>query len=380
MELSDSDMRPECAAGVRSTEAASRRRAVAKWVALAVLLAVVARLTYAQSHNAVLRHERAADFRANIWQPDRDVVAGRNPYPSPTSPAVQGAVPGYPPLTFLAFLPLAGLPFIPAAYLWGILMISASLGAIAAVGVRDPVCYALVLLSMPVVGSVWWGNPTPLVVLAAALSWRWRDRPWLGPMAVAGAFAIKFVTWPLFAWLLFTGRTRSAGRAIPLAIGMVILPWASIGFHGARRYPALLKAISDVGARKGSFVQAAGLRAGMSPPGALALGLAVALALIVIAAALGGDHRIYSLALIAGLASSPIVWVFYFGVIAVIVGIAKPTWSRQWLLVPALWVGHMMYFPPSPEMLAGTIVVITLTVIWLVWRTPVATVPVAETA
>lgn len=343
----------------------SRGRALLKWIALVLLLLLLTRWTVEQSQNAVHRHERAGDFRANIWQPARDVFHNRNPYPSPHSPAVQGAVPGYPPLTFLTFAPIAALPFVPAAYVWGLLMIAVSLAAIAAVRVRDPICYLLVLLSMPVVGAVWWGNPTPLIVLAAALAWRWRDHPWLGPVAVAVGFAIKFVSWPLFIWFLLTGRSRSALRAALLSVALVLLPWAAIGFHGARDYPALLRALSNVGARKGSFLQAAILRMGGSTSLALAIGLAAAAVLLLIAAYLGGDHRIFSIALIAGLASSPIVWIFYFGVIAVIVGIVRPTFSKAWLLVPALWFGHMMYFPPSPLMLCATNVIAAITALWV---------------
>jgi hypothetical protein len=349
----------------------SRVRVVLRCTAVAFLIALSFDVTVQQSHNALQRHERAGDFRGNIWEPGRDVLNSRNPYPDPASPDLKRvAVPGYPPLTFLTFLPLAMIPYVSAAFLWALLMILASLGAIAAIGVRDPVCYALVALSAPVVTSVWWGNPTPLIVLAAALAWRWRDHSLLGPAAVATAFAIKFVTWPLFVWLLLTGRIRGAARAAALAAGMIILPWASIDFDGARKYPALLQALSSVGAPKGAFIQAALLRFGLPAAITMAAGLILAVVLLAAGVRRGGDHRIYSLALIAGLASSPIVWIFYFGFVSIIIGIHRPKFSLAWLLVPALWVGNMMYFPPSPLMLALTIATTAFLVWWLLAHIP----------
>jgi hypothetical protein len=346
----------------------SRARAAATWVALVLLLLLVVVMSVNQSRNAVARRIHAGDFRANIWQPDRDVLHGKNPYPSPDSPAVQGGVPGYPPVSFLVFMPIAALPFVPAAYVWGALMIALSLGALVAVRVRDPMCYVLVLFSMPVVGAAWWGNPTPLIVFTAALAWRWRDLPWLGPLAVAAGFAIKFVTWPLLVWLVLTGRVRSAYRSAVLAVLLIVVPWALIDFRGARTYPALLRAISRVGAPKGSFVQAVALRAGLSDAAALAVGMTVAAILLAIAVVLRGDHRVYSLAILAGFASSPIVWIIYFGVVSVIVGIRDSRLSAAWLLVPALWVGHWMYFPPSPAMLGATLCVIGVLLVWILRR------------
>ena len=197
------------------------------------------------------RGARAIDFQSAIWNPLHRILDGQSPYLSPDDPTVvAGTAAAYPPFVMLAFAPLAALPYTAAAAIFVVLMAAASVGAVWAVGVRDVRCL-LVLVSLPVAGSVVSGSPTPLVLLCAALGWRWRDRPWLAPFSVAAGIAIKFLIWPLVLWMAFTGRVRSAVRTVALCAALVLVPWTFLGSADLADYPELLGRLGQAGEADG---------------------------------------------------------------------------------------------------------------------------------
>jgi hypothetical protein len=309
---------------------------------------------------------RGLDFRANVWDPMQLLLDGESPYDEPGALAERGATFGYPPLIAMVFLPLTVLPYQVAGVVFALVLAAASVGAVRAVGVRDLRCLLLVLLSLPVVSACYWGNPTPLVVLAGALAWRWRDHAWRAPLAIAAGVAVKFLVWPLVIWLALTRRVASGIRAALLSVVFVLGPWALIGFEGLGRYPDLLEEIADAGGADGLLVQAAAERVGASGDVATVFALAGAVGLLVGAAVVRSDRAAFGLALLAGIVSSPLAWIYYFGVVGVIVGTWRRTFSPAWLFVAALWVVGLALHPHSGVVNVVTLALTGALIAWIV--------------
>src|SRR5205814_5295645 len=125
---------------------------------------------------------------------------------------------------------------------------------------------------------------------------------------------------PLVLWLWLTGRRSAAIRAAVGALALTLVPWSLIGFRGLASYPDLLSAFASVGTRNGLFAQALAARAGGGQALCTVGGFALAATLVGISYLRRDDHVAYTLMLIAGLASSPIVWIFYLGLVAVAIG------------------------------------------------------------
>jgi hypothetical protein len=335
--------------------------AVLPWL-LIVAEAVLAVAFFAHEHDL---GTRGLDFRANVWDPMQLILDGESPYGEPGALAERGATFGYPPLIALVFLPLTVLPYKVAALVFALVLAAASVGAVRAVGVRDVRCLLLVLLSLPVVSACYWGNPTPLVVLAGGLAWRWRDHAWGAPLAIAAGVAVKFLAWPLVVWLALTRRVASAVRAALLSVVLVLAPWALIGFDGLGQYPDLLQEIGDAGAADGLLVQAAAERAGAPGGVATALALAAAAGVLVAAALVRSDRAAYCLASLAGIVSSPLAWIYYLAVVAVIVGVWRRTFSPAWLFVAALWVVGLALHPHSGAVNVFTLALTGVLVGWI---------------
>jgi len=97
--------------------------------------------------------------------------------------------------------------------IWNFLQAAAIVGALGVLRVRDLRCYALALLSIPVLQGFIWGNATLLLVPLVALAWRWRDRWGQAGIVVGLAVASKLFAWPLIVWLVGTRRYRAAAAA-----------------------------------------------------------------------------------------------------------------------------------------------------------------------
>ena len=290
------------------------------------------------------------DFRGTLWQPGRDVLEGRVPYPLPRADLVDGGNPSvYPPAVFLVTLPLALLPFGVAVGLWVAALALGVVGALAALGVRDWRCYTLALGSAPVVLGATFGNFTILLVLGAAVVWRWRNRLWLVALLVGALVAAKLFLWPLLVWLAVTRRWRAAAAALAGSAAVVVTAWAVIGFDGLADYPRLLQAVSDVyGQHSWSLVSggvALGLSASLAAKVALGAGLAILTWGVLIARRADGDRRSFSAALVAALVASPIVWPFNFAFLLVPLALLQPKLGKFWLAVPALWAANSLPVP-----------------------------------
>lgn len=134
-----------------------------------------------------------SDFGGTILNADSAIRHGLSPYPDPAKP-LPGLPAVYLPPIFLATLPLTWFPLDLATWGWFCCLLSAGLGILWVLGVRDPWCYLLFTASLPIEQALVLGNASILVGLGVAFAWRFRDRRLLCPLAVAATMTIKFWT------------------------------------------------------------------------------------------------------------------------------------------------------------------------------------------
>src|SRR5919204_499848 len=151
----------------------------------------------------------------------------------------------YPP--FLAYLvaPLHPLSSSAAAVVWTLLSLAAVALALWLLELRDWRCYALVAVFLFTRSSIDLGTIEPLLLLAVAAAWRWRDRLLQPAAAVGAAIVLKLFLWPLAIWLALMRRVRTAAFAVAVAVVLAAVSWAAIGFAGIADYPGVLRRLAD---------------------------------------------------------------------------------------------------------------------------------------
>jgi hypothetical protein len=305
---------------------------------LAVTVVLLGSLLVAQYAHTYDRGREGIDFRWTIWQPATDVLAGRSPYGDPSSPGFL-AESVYPPLTFVVLSPLSWLSFDTALVVWQVLLVLTALAIPAVLRVRDWRCYAAWVTGFPVAADVLFGNVTLVVVLLAALAWRWRDRAGATAVALSLAIVVKLLAAPLWLWLVFTRRLRAALlTAILVPLG-ILVPWLAIGLDGLRDYPSLLRSLSESHGGNGVLLQALGRQSGLEPAPALAIGLAVAACCLVGAYLLRDDDiSCFALVASAALLATPVAWIYYPALLVIPVAARFPRFNVAWLGFTALWV------------------------------------------
>ena len=336
---------------VRANGIRSAGRRVADPAALTVVLVIVVFwwLTLAVQGSP---GDWGFDFR-QFWQGGRDVLGGESPYPSAALLSTAGdhldpegirdvfRFP-YPAGALVVLAPFGLLEFHAAAAVWSALLIVALLAAVRILGVTDWRVLAVVVSSAPVISSVRLGTLTPLLVLALAVAWRWRDRTWVAAAALAAAIALKLFLWPVLLWLVVTRRLAAAGAALGIAAVGTLGAWAVLGFDGMTSYPELLRRLTDVVADRGYSLVALGVRAGLPEPLPDVLPWLVGLALLVgvvhVRHRADGDRVAFSLAIVAALALTPIVWLHYFALLVVPLALARPRIAWAWVLMWAFWL------------------------------------------
>jgi alpha-1,2-mannosyltransferase len=281
------------------------------------------------------------DFRV-FAQASHDVLAGRSPYVTPA--AVAAAPPEaahaffvYPPPVAVAVAPLAVLPVHAALVLFTLFLGGCLAGALLLLGVRDWRCYAVTAASLPVLSSLRLGAITPLLVLALAVAWRWRDRWAVVGSAIGVAVVAKLFLWPLALWLLWTRRFKAAALALLGAGTLTIAAWALVGFQGLREYPALLHTLSSVEALQGFSLVAAAARLGLPDPELSAIVLALPVVCVLLVYARRDETR-FTATIGVALLLTPILWLHYFALLLVPVAIRRRSFGPEWLLLLAFWL------------------------------------------
>lgn len=278
------------------------------------------------------------------------VLRGENPYPALDDPSVErGTAYVYPPVTAFLTVPFTVLPGDVSAVAFALVLIAAVAATLAVLGVRDWRCYGLAFLWPPVLSAIHVENITPLIALAAALVWRFRDQPRAGGVSLGVSIAVKPLLWPVGLWFAATRRLRALVWGATAAAVLLLGSWAAIGFTGLLGYQALLRRLSEVMDEWGYSVYALALDLGAPHSAAQLLWVALGVGLLVasvVVARRGDDRRGFVLAIAAVIACSPIVWLHYFALLLVVVAVAE---SR---LGPAWFVPLVMYV--SEEITNGT--------------------------
>lgn len=319
------------------------------------------------------------------------VLAGQSPYLDASAlgdnvDANFGYV--YPPLLAVAISPLSLLPSSAAAMLWSLVLIACVVGALWLLGVSDWRCYLVAVMWPFNRVALEWGRVDPLLLLLVAAAWRYRDKPWSAAASTGAAVATKLFLWPVAFWLLVTGRRRAAALSVVMTFGLILLPWAAIGFADLLQYPELLRKVS--GQEHNSFSVSA-LAHALGSDGGFAKTIVVAIGASLLAFAVRcarnpdwtrreQDRRSLTLILAASLVLSPVVWSDYFVLLLVPVALARPRLSALWLVVLAASLFHLFHRVSPEGDLDVIVVAIFVTAVFVAayrpeWPRPLRTKP-----
>jgi hypothetical protein len=136
-------------------------------------------------------------------------------------------------------------------------------------------------------------------------------------------------------------RIASATLAAALAAVLTLGSWAVLGFAGLGAYPHLLDSLSSAVQGKGWSLVALGLSVGVSASVAKLVALVLSAALFLVAFFRVSDRRelaLFTVAIAAALLLSPIVWLHYFLLLVVPLGIAYPRLAPAWFLPLLFWI------------------------------------------
>ena len=288
----------------------------------------------------------------------------------------------YPP--FLAWLvaPLHPLSSSAAGFLWTLLSLAMVTLALWLLDLRDWRCYALAYVFLFTRSSIDLGTIEPLLLLAVAAAWHWRERALQTAGAVAIAIVLKVFLWPLEIWLVLTRRTRAAVLAAGFAVALAAVSWAAIGFAGIGDYPGLLRRLANEESTSSYSVVALGVRAHLPLLAARIISVLVTLALLAAAAWVARDERrsprdrdiaTLTITLAAALAASPIVWVHYFLLLLVPLALTRPRLSLLWFVPFAFQPVGEAAWPAGDARnlglaLAATLVILGAAVVRPDWR------------
>jgi hypothetical protein len=265
------------------------------------------------------------------------LVHGHSPYVQPTAQLLTGDNRFvYPAPIGLLFAPFNLLGPTASCLLFLVLSVAAVVLAVRLLGVTDWRCCGAAVAGAGAYESLVVGSIGPLLILALAAAWRFRDRAVAGAL-LALAAAAKMFLWPVLVWLVVTRRIRGLAAAAA-TVGAILGLWALIDLHGLREYPTTLHVLDQVERWKSyspeSLVIALGGGAGLGH--AVAVGIAV-LGAAAIVASRRDDRRALTIAIVVAVLASPILWLHYLVLLVVPIGLAAPTLTPLWALPVALW-------------------------------------------
>jgi hypothetical protein len=308
------------------------------------------------------------DFRFQYYNGATAITNGEPLYVRPDDPSLEVAKAYvYPPPLAAALTPVTLLSRDVASVLAIAVTLASILAALFLAGVRDPRCFAIVVVTAPVWNVLETANVTGVLTLALALAWRYRASAWALATILGLAISAKIFLWPLAVWSLGTRRYSAAVRMVFVACASLLVAWSIAGFQGFTAYPDLVARLSAINsAQSYSFV---GMAASLGL-GSLAAHVAMVvvggalLGLCVVLARRGEDARAFTLAVAGALALTPIMWQHYVCLLLVPLGIARPRFSAIWCLPAVLWIapraGNGDGIEPFLPALVAAVMVITL--------------------
>lgn len=287
------------------------------------------------------RHWAVADF-LTFRRAASALLHGQSPYPHHPDPAVLaiGHSFVYPPIGAYPFIPFTALPAHVAIVLYLLASIAAIPAALWILGVRDWRVFGVVLLWEPVLMWLLHGPIEPWMLLLLAIGWRRRTSVYRLAVIVALLVSFKLFLWPLLAWLLATRRIRAFLASSALTAAFILVPFASVGIDALRSYPHLLRTLTNVYGSS-SFSLLAVFESVASRHAAQ---MALIVATLVLVGIIGtvaqgeeGDRRGFSVAIVAAVMLSPIVWAHYFILLAAPIALVRPRLSALWFAPLVFW-------------------------------------------
>jgi hypothetical protein len=315
------------------------------WLVLVPFLGVLVASNISGAHAV---GDLTLDFKGTIWIPMHDVFHGRGPYPPATFAGLDVRVPSvYPPFSFLFASPLSLLSYRAAAATWEILLVASAAGGLWLVGTRDPRCYAVALLCLPVTIALAFGNLTLLLLLPLGLAWRWRAKAVQCGVALGVAIVLKLLVLPCIVWLIVTRRYRAAVLAATTAGTLLVVPWLAIGLSGARDYPRLLRINTDVYMWRSRSLT--GFLFALGAPRIVAMTVAVAVACLLVGLNFrlrnemnvdpgDADAIAFALSVVTVLVVTPIGEDHYYALLLIPTAILWPRFNVVWGLFAATWI------------------------------------------
>ncbi len=251
----------------------------------------------------------------------------------------------YLPLGAILFVPFVALPPYAGGLVATALVILFALAALRIVGVRDWRCYGIVFLSPAMVSAIQTTNLTLPLLLALASIWALRHRAVLPGLVLALTLATKLFLWPVGVWLIATRRYRAAAAAAVTTAVLVGGGWALLGFAGLRDYPALVRVLAEALELDSYTIFALASDLGAPELVGRVIGIAVAIATLLgcwVLGRRGDDERSFTLAIVAALLFTPIIWLHYFVLLLVPIAIAHKRLSLLWATPLLFWLsqGH----------------------------------------
>jgi hypothetical protein len=243
----------------------------------------------------------------------------------------------YPPGLYEVLVPFGYLPWGLAQVVGVAVLAVTPFLALRVMGVRDWRCYAVAYASVPVWTSILEGAISGALMLAVALMWRGRHVVIVG----AAAFAAKLFLWPLLLVELVHDRRRG-GLLVAAAAALVIVPWAFLGFHDITLYPKMLSDLSGAEGHDSFSMTGLAYALGASPNVGTVLGVALGLAVTAYAlraARQGKRDAAYTLAIVAALLATPIVWMHYLVLLLLPLAVRYPRLNWVWLVALVPWIG-----------------------------------------
>jgi len=281
------------------------------------------------------------DF-GTFWLAGRLVLHHHSPYlglaslPSVASPAFSPFV--YPPLAAFMLAPFGMLPFLAAKLAFLVANLGAVVLALRLLGVRDWRCYGIAFASPPVIEATSMGTISILLLVGLAAAWRYRERAVAAGVLVAAIVSAKLFLWPVWFWLVRTGRRRAAGIAVGVSVLAVATSWAAIGFAGLRAYPTLLGRLTGLEGVHSYSTYALQRALGVGDGHAAQATYAIGLAALALALRLVRDDRRALIALIGvSLTATPILWPHYLVLLFVPAALMSSTLAPVWLVPLLLW-------------------------------------------
>jgi Glycosyltransferase family 87 len=275
----------------------------------------------------------APDFSLGLYPQLRGLLFHGVPF-DPPGTLMTGENRVYTVFTALLLSPLGLLPLAVAQVVMTIMTFASFAGALVILGVRDYRIFAAVALWPPVLACVQSENVTALLVLVAAIAWRYRDRDIHAGVAVGVAAAMKVFMWPLGLWLL--ARRRMEASAVAAAV--VALSFLMIVPFGN---PIDYFKTAQANARAvGVHAYTVYVLLGATTQARIAWLAVAAVAAVIVFMTRSEDLR-FAAAIAACVLFSPIVWLHYFALLLVPLAAQRPRFGALWLFPLIYWLVPM---------------------------------------